>query len=82
MLKNFTPKICKLQQQFPFFMSEKNKNILQEPDSGYEQGEINLLREALKRSHKERFLMLTQFYKTQQTLQRAKITHHNERDSK
>jgi hypothetical protein len=63
-------------------MLGKDKNILQEPDSSYEQAEINLLRDALKRSHKERFLMLTQFYKTQQTLQRAKITHRNFPDSK
>jgi len=40
------------------------------------------LRDALKRSHKERFLMLTQFYKTQQTLQKAKITHRNAADGK
>jgi len=63
-------------------MSEKNRNILQESDSSYEQAEINLLRDALKRSHKERFLMLTQFYKTQQTLQKAKITHRNAADGK
>lgn len=63
-------------------MSEKNKNILQEPDSGYEQAEINLLRDALNRSHKERFLMLTRFYKTQQTLNKAKITHRKFPDSK
>jgi hypothetical protein len=55
-------------------MSEKNKNILREPDTSYEQAEINLLKDALKRSYKERFLMLTQFYKTQQTLKNAKIT--------
>ncbi|MBO9683961.1 MAG: hypothetical protein J7502_15060 [Flavisolibacter sp.] len=63
-------------------MAEKNKNILQESDSSYEQAEINLLRDALKRSHKERFLMLTQFYKTQQTLKNARITHHNTENSK
>jgi hypothetical protein len=55
-------------------MSEKNKNILQETDTSYEQAEIDLLKDALKRSYKERFLMLTQFYKTQQTLKNAKIT--------
>lgn len=63
-------------------MSEKNRNTLQEPDSNYEQAEINLLRDALKRSHKERFLMLTQFYKTQQTLKSARITHRNTENSK
>jgi hypothetical protein len=63
-------------------MSEKDKNILQESESSYEQGEINLLRDALKRSYKERFLMLTQFYKMQKTLNKAKITHRNSPDSK
>jgi len=63
-------------------MSEKNKSIVHEPDSGYEQAEVNLLRDALKRTHKERFLMLTQFYKTQQTLKTAKITHRSVENSK
>lgn len=58
-------------------MSEKDKNIFHEPDTAYEKAETDLLLQALKRTHKERFLMLTQFYKTQQTLQKAKITHRN-----
>ena len=58
-------------------MSGKNKNILREPDGFYEEAEINLLRDALKRTHKERFLMLTRLYKVQQTLQKAKVTHRN-----
>ena len=63
-------------------MSEKNKNILQEPNSSYEQAEIKLLRKALGRTHEERFLMLTQLYKVQQTLKKAKITYRNSPDSK
>lgn len=63
-------------------MLGKNKNILQEPDSSYEQAEINLLRDGMNRSYKERFLFFTQLYKTQQTLQKAKITHRNAADSK
>jgi hypothetical protein len=63
-------------------MSEKNKNILQEPDSFYEKAETDLLRDALRRTHEERFLMLTRLYKVQLTLQRAKITHHNTADNK
>jgi len=58
-------------------MSEKDKNIVQESDSFYEKAEMNLLQDALKRTYKERFLMLTRLYKVQQTLQRAKITHRN-----
>lgn len=63
-------------------MSGKNKNILQEPDSFYEKAETDLLRDGLRRTHKERFLMLTQFYKMQKTLNRAKITHHNSPDNR
>jgi hypothetical protein len=63
-------------------MSEKSKNILHETDANYEKAELDLLREALKRTHKERFLMLTQLYKTQQTLKKAKITHQHSPDSK
>ena len=63
-------------------MSNKDKNILQESDAAYEKSETDLLIEALKRTHKERFLALTQFYKVQQILQKAKITHRNSPDSK
>ena len=55
-------------------MSEDNKNILQDPQPDYEKAEMDLLRDALKRTHKERFLMATTLYKVQQTLNRAKIT--------
>lgn len=63
-------------------MSERNKNIVQEFDAAYEKAETDLLREALNRTHKERFLMLTQLYKIQQTLNKAKITYRNSPDSK
>lgn len=63
-------------------MTEKIKNILQEPDSSYEKAETDLLREALSRTHEERFLMLTRFYKMQQTMKKAKITHRNFSGSK
>ena len=63
-------------------MSGKNKNILQEPDNSYEQAELAFLRKALNRSYEERFIMLTQLYKIQQTLKKAKITYRNSPDSK
>lgn len=56
-------------------MSNENKNILSEPQPDYEKAELDLLRDSLRRSHKERFLMTTRLYKVQQTLKRAKITH-------
>lgn len=37
--------------------------------------EIALLKEGLKRTHKERFEMATRLYKIQMTLKKAKITH-------
>ena len=50
---------------------KKNK----EPVSGYEKAGDDLLREALKRSYKERFLMDTRLYKIQLTKRKAAITH-------
>lgn len=43
--------------------------------NSFEKAELELLREALKRSYKERFLMATKLYKIQKTMQRAIITH-------
>ncbi len=55
-------------------MIEENKNIDESlPD--YEKAEMDLLREALKRSYKERFLITTRLYKIQQTMKKAKITY-------
>lgn len=63
-------------------MNEKNKNTVKEPLAGYGQAETALLREALNRTHEERFLFLTGLYKIQQTLNKAKITYRNSPDSK
>jgi len=63
-------------------MSENNKNTIRESATNYEHAEMTLLREALTRTHKERFLFLTQLYKIQQTLNKAKITYRNSPDSK
>lgn len=56
-------------------MEDEKKNILHDPDAGYELAEIKLLQEALNRTYTERFLMATRLYKIQQTLKKAKITH-------
>jgi len=45
----------------------------QTPD--FEKAELDLLRESLRRSYKERFLMATRLYKIQQTMKKAVITH-------
>lgn len=58
---------------------EKNnllqQNVANEPQPDYDKAEIDLLRDALKRSFKERFLMTTRLYKIQQTLNKATIIH-------
>jgi hypothetical protein len=41
----------------------------------FEKAEMDLLRESLRLSYKERFLRATRLYKIQQTLKRAVITH-------
>jgi hypothetical protein len=48
---------------------------LPEQAAGFEKAEMNLLRENLRRSYKERFLMATRLYKIQQTMKKAVITH-------
>lgn len=60
-----------LKKQFMSENKEKRDEFL--PD--YEKAEMDLLREALKRSYKERFLMATRLYKIQKTMQKAVITH-------
>lgn len=51
-------------------------NILQERQADYGKAERDLLLDALRRTHKERFLFATRLYKIQQLFKRAVITHH------
>ncbi len=51
------------------------KSFLQEPDSFYEKAETDQLKEALQRSYKERFLVMTRLMKLNNMLSKAKITH-------
>ena len=41
----------------------------------FDQAEIELLKEGLRRSYKERFQMATRLYKIQQVMYRASISH-------
>ena len=41
----------------------------------FDKAELDLLKEGLKRSYKERFEMATRLYKINQTLNKATITH-------
>ena len=56
-------------------MSDKQKNTLHEPQADYEKAEMDQLRDGLKRTHKERFLMMTTLMKMNIMFRRAKITH-------
>ncbi len=41
----------------------------------FDKAELDLLKEGLKRSYKERFEMATRLYKIQQTMSKASISH-------
>jgi len=41
----------------------------------FDQAELELLKEGLKRSYKERFEMANRLYKIQQTMSKASISH-------
>jgi len=49
-------------------------SVSENTDALYEKAETDLLRAALKRSYKERFLMMTTLMKMNNTIKRAKIT--------
>jgi hypothetical protein len=51
-----------------------HNNFLQEPDAFYEKAEIDQLRAALKRTTKERFLVMTSLMKMNIMFSKAKIT--------
>lgn len=52
-----------------------NKNIVNEPQADYGKAEMDLLRDALKRTPTERFNMLMQLIKVDIMLRNAKVTH-------
>ena len=56
-------------------MPQTKKDEEEQRNADFEKAEMDLLREALKRSYKERFLMATRLYKIQQTMQKAVISH-------
>jgi hypothetical protein len=49
--------------------------LLNDPNAGYEKAEMDQLRAALKRTDKERFLMMTTLMKFNAMMKRAKIIH-------
>lgn len=51
------------------------KNRLNEHQANYEKAEVDLLKDALKRTYKERLLFANRLYKIQQVFNRAALTH-------
>ena len=48
---------------------------MKESNQAFDHAQIELLKEALKRTYKERFEMATRLYKIQQTMNKASVTH-------
>lgn len=48
---------------------------MEKQKQGFDKAEIDLLKEGLKRTYKERFQIATQLYKIQQTMNKASISH-------
>lgn len=48
---------------------------LKKEDKTFDEAELELLKEGLKRTYKERFEMATRLYKIQQTMNKATIIH-------
>jgi hypothetical protein len=55
-------------------MPNGNSQFASDQARTFEKAEMDLLRESLRRSYKERFLMATRLYKIQQTMNKAVIT--------
>ena len=49
--------------------------MMDKTNKTFDEAEIELLKEALKRTYKERFEMATRLYKVQMTMNKATITH-------
>ena len=58
------------------------KNFLEDPDKYYKNAGEEQLKNAFKRSYKERFLTMTRLMKLNIMLSKAKITHRNFPSSK
>ena len=56
-------------------VNKQKDTILKEPAADFEKAEMDLLKSALKRSHTERFHMMTKLMKMNQMLRQASIKH-------
>lgn len=48
---------------------------MKKKNQSFDEAELELLKDGLKRTYKERFEMATRLYKIQQTMNKATITH-------
>ncbi len=56
-------------------MKQQQKNMVEEPLADYAKAELDLLKAGLKRSHTERFLMMTNLMKRNIMFSKADIRH-------
>lgn len=59
----------------PRFDKGLDKYVMDKVRKAFDQAELALLKEGLKRSYKERFEMATRLYKIHQTMRKASISH-------
>ncbi|HUC82233.1 MAG TPA: hypothetical protein VMR70_15115 [Flavisolibacter sp.] len=61
-------------------MSDTNPNRLSEAEMNYwyEKAEMDLLRDGIKRTYKERFLFLMTLVKIQKTMSKMKVQHYED----
>jgi hypothetical protein len=63
-------------------MEKQRVNTIEATDADYEKAEMDQLRDALKRSHKERFLVMTKLMKRGKMLKNAKMIYQTKNLSK
>jgi len=57
------------------FKKAFKENVMEKTKTSFDKAELELLKEGLNRSYKERFEMATRLYKIQQTMTKVTITH-------
>ena len=58
-----------------YFYYNFKAGFMKKNEQTFDQAELDLLKEGLKRNYKERFEMATRLYKIQQTMKKASMTH-------
>ncbi|MBL7702503.1 MAG: hypothetical protein JNM14_09645 [Ferruginibacter sp.] len=58
-----------------YHIEKTKESSVSEAQAAYEKEDLTLLKDALKRTHMERFLFATSLYKIQQTLKKGTFIH-------